>query len=777
MGAPRGVDRRDIAALGVIVVVAMAVLWPVTVGDKVLLPADLLLRMEPWHAYAGEYDFDRVQNPILDPIQQHFPWRKLAGEQMRRDHVPLWNPYMSSGAPFLANNQAAPFYPETWLFALLPVETAFGWTALLYMLLAGGFMYWFLRTIECRPWSALAGALSFMLSGFAVGWMAYPTLRSVPAWLPLMLLSHEKTVRGDRGPWWLLGALAVGMQFLAGHLHISFFVLLVFVGYIIFRAAYMPDGGREWKMLVPGGLALGVGTLIGAAQILPVYELVSMAGRATHSLLHHLGFSLVPASLLTGFIPDIYGNPVDYTYWGIHFITVGRAYLENNWYVGVAPLFFAPAALLFTTGRQRWFWLVALLVGMGIAWGTGVYWLFYELIPPLRGLPGINRAIIIVDVALAVMAGLGMEGLFRQIERSGSLAVETFAKNAGITIIAIGAIGGLIVWFYTGGLEQAIPGIGGYTLKQIAIFAALTVLIAGAIGSLGRYRTFAIVLLIAVMAVDLGRCAVRFIPMVPREYLHIETRAVEAMKSPPGHARMMSIPGEGSWITRMPPNLPMAWGLECVESSDSLLVPWYEGMLEAARDEEGYPKPQLPLWDALNTVFLLTPRDIGGRWERIGEYETNLYRNTEALPRVYSPSAVKSVAFAAQAKDRVTSPDFSPEDELIMVGAQETKYAAFREGMIRSWSPNRVVAYMPEGGRWWVLASTMYPGWHAYSGDSEIPITPANYTLRAVHPEQAGEVEFIYFPAGYALGAFLTALGFGIIGFVVLYERRRRSVS
>jgi len=202
----RGALRGDVGALGAIAAVALLILWPVTLGDRVLIPADLLLRMEPWHAYAREHGFERVQNPILDPIQQHYAWRKLAGEQLRKDEVPLWNPYMSAGTPFIANNQSAAFYPETWLFALLPVERAFGFAALLYMLLAGGFMYWYLRVLGCRPQAAVLGALPFMLSGFAVGWMAFLTLRSVPAWLPLMLVGHEKTVRGARGPWWLLSA-------------------------------------------------------------------------------------------------------------------------------------------------------------------------------------------------------------------------------------------------------------------------------------------------------------------------------------------------------------------------------------------------------------------------------------------------------------------------------------------------------------------------------------------------------------------------------------------
>ena len=182
----KGPYNPDLAALGFLAAVALVVLWPVTLGEKVMLPTDLLLRMEPWHAHASEYGFERVQNPILDAVQQFYPWRRFAAQQVRGDQVPLWNPYSSCGAPFVANNQSAVFYPETSVFYLISPERAFGWATLLYLLLAGGFMYWYLRTVGCRPVASMLGALPFMLCGFAVGWLAFPSFRSVPAWLPLM---------------------------------------------------------------------------------------------------------------------------------------------------------------------------------------------------------------------------------------------------------------------------------------------------------------------------------------------------------------------------------------------------------------------------------------------------------------------------------------------------------------------------------------------------------------------------------------------------------------
>ena len=152
-------------------------------------------------------------------------------------------------------------------------------------------------------------------------------------------------------------------------------------------------------------------------------------------------------------------------------------------------------------------------------------------------------------------------------------------------IAVVGRVGGLATWFFTGGLEQALPGIGSYTMAQIGLFMLLLALTAGFIALTISRPHIGAALLLVVVAADLGRFAYRFIPRPPAEYLSIETRAIPAMSAPGGTSRMMSPPGEENWISRMPPNLPMAYGLECVEASDSLLVRWYEQMLQATRDE------------------------------------------------------------------------------------------------------------------------------------------------------------------------------------------------
>src|SRR5579872_4550640 len=61
-----------------------------------------------------------------DDLTQNFPLRVLAGQQIRGGQLPLYNPYIWSGAPLLGSWNAGAAYPLTLLFAVFPATAA--WT-------------------------------------------------------------------------------------------------------------------------------------------------------------------------------------------------------------------------------------------------------------------------------------------------------------------------------------------------------------------------------------------------------------------------------------------------------------------------------------------------------------------------------------------------------------------------------------------------------------------------------------------------------------------------
>jgi hypothetical protein len=781
MGAERRRElKRDLLACGLIFGLVLAFLWPVTLGGKLLLPADMLMVMQPWKAHARDLGFQRVQQPFLDAIQQHYPWRKFAAEQMRGGEIPLWNPYMACGAPFVANNQSACFYPETWLFCLMPPERAFGWAALLSLTLGGCFLFFFLRLLGLRRLACVCGVMCFVFSGFIVGWLLLPTVRAVPVWLPLMLLTFELAVRRRSTAWAAVGALAVGLQFLAGHLHVSLFILLIFGAYVLYRL------GQEWRAgdraRVGWGVGaalgmLGVGTGLAALQLLPVLELVSMNTRqAGVTLATARANAMVPLYLLAGLMPDVFGNPVDYNFWGWTLFASRREYIETAWYIGLAfPLLFVPA-LLWARQRQSWLWAGVWLGGVGLAWGTVLYQALFILVPPLRQLPGISRAVLLCCFAGAVLTALGIDAISRLATEGQGAVVRRWLSRSTYALVAVILGGGLLIWMQTGALENQLPGIGTYTLEQVGRALVLLLATAGMLAALASGKRWARIGLPLVMAIDLLLFAGHFTPEVPARYLNVQTEVIDRLQADHSIYRMTSLIGQGKGIDRFPPNLPMAFGLQDVQASDSLVYSGYQALRDLIpSDEAGNPDPASPLLDVLNCKYLVTSLDLSDipKWRRVTSYETNVYENAHALPRAFIPAHVEWVAgkdTLARMRDH-----WRPAETTFVHGQATHPPVSGGEVTVSDYRPSRVtLTGQVPAGQVAVLGDIWYPGWRACADGRPTEVLRADYMLRAVTPDrEARRIQFVYYPASFAVGQFLACLACLVIAGALVVGRRR----
>lgn len=67
-----------------------------------------------------------------DILLYFYPYRDYAATALRSGAIPLWNPYIFMGVPFLANPQAAVLYPLHWPLLWLPVTQQIYWSAALH---------------------------------------------------------------------------------------------------------------------------------------------------------------------------------------------------------------------------------------------------------------------------------------------------------------------------------------------------------------------------------------------------------------------------------------------------------------------------------------------------------------------------------------------------------------------------------------------------------------------------------------------------------------------
>ena len=417
-------------------------LYPATLGGHALVPADVLFTDPIWQSQAPA-DFVRPANALLvDQIYQFYPWRVFAQQEWRAGRLPLWNPYVYGGTPFIANDQSAVFYPINLLLSWLPTPLIPGWSACLRLFIAALGMYALLRVWRKSVTASLVAGLTFALGSFTIPLLGHPHT-NVGVWLPWMVLAADQIIFSAR-PWrWVgLGGLVIGVQFLGGHAETSFFALMVWgvYGLVALWRARVPSPSQSARFAQSadritsvephcknghflfktsltkfGLLALSfvLGTALAAVQLAPFLELLPQSNYFLHRSqvaqtqpLIYTGFWRNSAMFITILLPNFFGNPITDTWW----IGTGFGNYTGVLYMGILPLFMAGLG----AWRQRRDWRVAFFALLGLFWlGVLGRW---PIIDWIRRLPLLNVtsfSLVVYCFSVAVLAGWGFDLLWR----------------------------------------------------------------------------------------------------------------------------------------------------------------------------------------------------------------------------------------------------------------------------------------------------------------------------------------------------------------------------
>jgi hypothetical protein len=160
-----------------------------------------------------------------------FPTYRFAAASLKAGNLPLWNPHLYGGVPFLADMQTGLFYPPNLLLFLLAPDLSYKameWLSVFHIFLAGLFAYLCLRYLEpgrpLRVPAALLGAIAYMFSDLFIVHFGNLNLIAVAAWLPLIFLLFWRSLRGRRLGLAVGAGIALGVSTLEGHLQITLFI-------------------------------------------------------------------------------------------------------------------------------------------------------------------------------------------------------------------------------------------------------------------------------------------------------------------------------------------------------------------------------------------------------------------------------------------------------------------------------------------------------------------------------------------------------------------------
>ena len=406
-----------------------------------------------------------------DILLYFYPYRDYAAAALRSGDVPLWNPYIFLGVPFLANPQAAVLYPLHWPLSWLSVTSQVYWSAALHTWLLGLGGFVLLRTWGHSRWAGLVTGVVLAGSGFYGGLIGHLNQMNGAAWLPWALAVLVWVGQGEI-KWRRLAraggmfGLLVALMLLAGHtqtLYINLFGLGIWAIWplvaTIFPLSFRPEGGiplwirrhtqgdsssqtppgarNDNAALVTDGIvdkagekrerfsaalritgerlavyALGVvlGTLVAAPQLLPTMEL-SARGLRQGGLSYGeaSSFSLKPLLLPWTLLPS-YGL-VDL---GVIFSTQG--YTEYVAYVGAIALILAVVGVWRARGSAWSSGLLLALLGLFLAAGrwNPIYYLLYWVVPGFDLFRAPARWMMMYTLGMAILAGIGLEYWWRQ---------------------------------------------------------------------------------------------------------------------------------------------------------------------------------------------------------------------------------------------------------------------------------------------------------------------------------------------------------------------------
>ena len=487
--------RSDLLALLALFVLALLwfspVLFPGLTG-RTLLPYENLYTFEPWRSLQPGLI---PHNDLLsDLVLENAPWKLHIRRALADGQLPLWNPQILTGLPFLAAGQASTFYPLNILFYVLPLELAYGWFTALQIGLAGANMYLLGRVLRLRPIAALLGGIVYMFSGFLIVSVVFTMFVAAAAWLPLLLAIIELVVRKqeekgvarfDPIPYLAVGVAAIGLMVLAGHPELIYYTLLVAALYTVMRLAIAwrrlasakgepGPGAATRRLAVLAGWLLAMSALgiaAGSVQLIPLLELLPLNFRdGSASYADVVGWAWPSRHVLTFLIPDIFGNPSHHhwfdiwsgqwvaasvnalgetnqtIFWGI------KNYVEGGNYLGIVTWLLAPVALVRALRRRSqqesgapgpangpiWFFAGLALLSLLFAFGTPLYKLLYYGLPGWDQLHSPFRWVFPFTLSMAILAAVGLQTLLdiAQTRESGRMIRMASSILAGLALIA-----------------------------------------------------------------------------------------------------------------------------------------------------------------------------------------------------------------------------------------------------------------------------------------------------------------------------------------------------
>jgi hypothetical protein len=720
-------------------------------------------------------------------IDQSWQLREFWVEEIKSGRgMPLWNPYLFGGLPYVAILPGPVFYPTTALYFVMPLFRAIGWTFVLHTWLAGLFAYFAARSLNLSRAAAVVTGFAFLLSGFVVSMneAGHDGRMFTMVLIPLAFGLLERGLRSGRLAWFLGMGLVVACQILTPHLQGMYFSSLALSLYALVRVIWIARDEGDWRPAARtfGYFALGfaAAAAIGMGQLLPNLDLRPIAVRGGGETGYAFASSwAMPPQELTGFVlPDLIGSLS--TYWG------SNPFKQHTEYLGIVPAALAVIGLTCFRRDRRvgligGIALLCVLYALGAA--TPVHRIAYEVVPVIRDLRAASMMLGPAVLFVAILAGFGWQGVLDA--RAGAEDDGVTARAGGdpiawgwvaglsAPVLLLGlaaALGpeGLVRWVHTSWFPAGWPRPGAEAVGMLkasgwlllGVWSSVLVLAYGVAER--RLPTQVVVAVLLLLVLDLARVDDRYIRTIspaaafaPDELQRGLGDALDPV------ARVFSIREQGGYG----PNDMMLHDIRSVTGMQNFRLEWTDRLLGGLSGENLFRSPAL--WPLLDIDYVITRQQVetpllvagpsgprGTAWRVVGDG-----------PHAWFPARVEAEPEGDAALQRLAG---RPDPAALALVADPV--AADADGAlppagqgrarVTTFTPNEVVLDVEaERGGLLVVSEIFHPSWRASVDGAEVPVHRVDIALRGVEvPAGSHEVRFTY-----AAGAVGQGLAVGLL--------------
>jgi hypothetical protein len=700
--------------------------------------------------------------------------------------MPLWEPYIHGGMPFVDAMHGDIFYPAAFLQIIFPVTYALGLKLILHVFLAGLFMYFFLREwgLGLRP--AALGGILYMFTPCLVS-LFYPGHDGkiyVTALTPLaFLFLHRGTVQRRWSSFFAFGLVYAAMIFTA-HIQMAYYCSWGLGLYFLFLL-WDEHKFRPRLILRPAAAFIVVLMLAGGASAIqwlsPYFYVQEYSQRIQHTeekgLEWSSSWSMHAEEVGSLLVPEFPGDNLaheTHTYWGQNYFKL------NSEAVGLVAVFFALVTVLAQRRRQVLFFALLALLSLIYATGAGtpLYTLSFYLVPGVKKFRAPSMINFLFAFGIIAVAAWGVHQLDKPSDKSQDRA--KFFKMAVIIagcytlitlVVSAWGEGFFRAW---AGIFQPAPdprklaAIKDNTPQVITGLWISTIILWGVIGLIwARFNRALKAGLLAgglglLALVDLWRFDARFINLVNPDDYYRRTRLIDQLdqvKNTEGPFRTFLLPQtlndnhlalyglEEVSLTAMHGNHLLSYDnfVGRHETPQNLFYPQILDLLNVTRAVSPLPAAQLVEEAArAKSREFLAVGELLGRWTAPAAAVDGLYlyANPQAVPRVAGFFGYQVIGDHEQVLDRIKQADFPYRRVLLLEeevpgfapSADPATLPEFVAGRIVDNQINEftVEIDMPAEGLVF-LSENYYPAWRAEDNGRPLPVYRADYTFRAVY--------------------------------------------